>query len=264
MNGKYKVLGIVLSVAVVLGGCSSDDITANELESAKKTETEESVAETEEPTAETVNSDENNDKAESEDANQADSHDSEENKIENIQQKEEAAEEKTVAEETVQKEPVQTESTDTIEATVNKETASSEKETAKNNASSEKEAVNETATPEKESPEPDAVSAATPLVPRVEIIALYAKEEYIVIQNSEPDDIDMTGWSIYSMEGEESFDFPKGYILKAGARIKVGGYGVRDSVDLIWEVDGSEGVWLDDADDPAELYDSRGRVVTMY
>lgn len=104
-------------------------------------------------------------------------------------------------------------------------------------------------------PEPTVTSApeeASVVVPVV-ITGLDKKAEYVSIKNVSDKDIDLTGWYILSVTGEQKYKFPDGYIIKAGAEIKVVSY--QATGDLVWT---TGNMWNNSKSDPAELYNAKG------
>lgn len=95
----------------------------------------------------------------------------------------------------------------------------------------------------------------------VSISALDKKAEYIVIRNSSANAVDLTGWKIVSVLGNQSFTFPA-FSLAAGAAVKVGDSANNSGIDFHW-LDGG-GTWNNSKSDPAELYDSAGKLVDVY
>ncbi|NDI33587.1 thermonuclease family protein [Chengkuizengella sediminis] len=96
----------------------------------------------------------------------------------------------------------------------------------------------------------------------IQITELNLEEEYITIKNSDNTDMDMTGWSVLSVQGDQRFDFPDSYTIKAGETI------------TIWSGDFSRGVWSSDLywtekniwnnnGDPAQLIDANNGIVDI-
>lgn len=83
-------------------------------------------------------------------------------------------------------------------------------------------------------------------------------EEWVEIENAGEIDVDLTGWSI-SDEQEHTYMFPDGFVLRAGARVKVHtGAGNNTQADLYWGR--SVPVWNNDGD-RATLRDSAGSII---
>ncbi|MDR7869749.1 MAG: MBL fold metallo-hydrolase [Tissierellaceae bacterium] len=85
--------------------------------------------------------------------------------------------------------------------------------------------------------------------------------ELVTINNTGDSDVDITGWKLVSVRGNQEFIFPN-YILKAGFSVTVGGYDSRNISDFIWEIGG--GVWSNSQSDPAELYDPNGNLISTF
>ena len=95
----------------------------------------------------------------------------------------------------------------------------------------------------------------------VSISGLDKKAEYIVIENSGANTVDLTGWKIVSVLGNQSFTFPA-FSLATGGEVKVGDSANNSAIDFHW-LDGG-GTWNNSKSDPAELYDSSGKLVDVY
>lgn len=95
----------------------------------------------------------------------------------------------------------------------------------------------------------------------ITIDTLDKKAEYIVIKNSGANAVDLTGWKIVSVQGNQSFTFPA-FNLAAGATVKVGDSANNSGIDFHW-LDGG-GTWNNSKPDPAELYDNSGKLVDVY
>ena len=92
----------------------------------------------------------------------------------------------------------------------------------------------------------------------VAISELNKKAEYIVIKNSGASAVDLTGWKIVSVRGNQTFNFPA-FSLAAGATVKIGDSASNTGIDFHW-LDGS-GTWNNSESDPAVLYDNTGKLV---
>ena len=93
------------------------------------------------------------------------------------------------------------------------------------------------------------------------ISKLDKQAEYIILENSTDLDIDISGWSILSVRGEQSFTFSD-YILKPNSTVKIGDLAKNPDVDFHW-LDG-RGTWNNSDSDPAELYNAQGELVDRY
>ncbi|NJE06186.1 lamin tail domain-containing protein [Thermococcus sp. M36] len=82
--------------------------------------------------------------------------------------------------------------------------------------------------------------------------------EYVLITNEGSADVDMGGWKLMD-ESNHVYTFPAGFILKAGASVKVHtGEGTDTETDLYWGR--KQAVWNNDGD-TAYLYDAEGNLV---
>ncbi len=95
----------------------------------------------------------------------------------------------------------------------------------------------------------------------VKIIELDKQAEYIVLQNNDDVELDLSDWKILSVRGGQSFVFPE-YILAVGSTVKVGDSEKNSDVDFHW-LDG-QGTWSNSKPDPAELYNAKGELVDRY
>ncbi|MFA5881136.1 MAG: lamin tail domain-containing protein, partial [Eubacteriales bacterium] len=64
---------------------------------------------------------------------------------------------------------------------------------------------------------PPAAQTPAPAPAKVVISSIDLKGEIAVIKNNGSNDIDMTGWKLVSQTGTQTYNFPDGFILKAGA-----------------------------------------------
>lgn len=85
--------------------------------------------------------------------------------------------------------------------------------------------------------------------------------EVVQLQNNSSEDVDMTGWKLVSTKGNQTFYFPDGFILKAGASIRVvsGKDAANGEGKLKWT---TANVHNNDGDDPVELYNAIGAKVS--
>lgn len=82
--------------------------------------------------------------------------------------------------------------------------------------------------------------------------------EYVLIKNEGLTDVDMSGWQLKD-EQNHVYTFPNGFILKAGASVKVHtGPGNDTDTDLYWGR--RQAVWNNNGD-TAYLYDAEGHLV---
>lgn len=83
-------------------------------------------------------------------------------------------------------------------------------------------------------------------------------KEIVTIQNTTNKDIDMTGWKLVSEEGNQIFNFPDGYILKANSSITIASG--KATGDLKWT---KKYIWNNDGD-TGILYNDKGKEVSRY
>lgn len=95
--------------------------------------------------------------------------------------------------------------------------------------------------------------------PEIVISDLDKKAEFVELTNKSHSNIDLTGWYIVSVAGNQIFYFPDGYILEAGKSIKVAS---ADAVgDIQWS---ASNIWNNSKSDPAELYNGSGVLVDRW
>ena len=80
--------------------------------------------------------------------------------------------------------------------------------------------------------------------------------EIVTLKNYTSNDINMTGWKLVSVEGNQVFDFPSGYIMKANSQITIASG--KSTGTLKWT---TGNIW-NNSGDRAELYDSFGKLVS--
>lgn len=97
--------------------------------------------------------------------------------------------------------------------------------------------------------------------PMVDIIKLDKKAEIIEIKNTTSSDINLKGWKILSVRGEQTFLFDE-YVLASGSTIRIGDSEKNQNIDFHW-LEG-RGVWNNSKSDPAEIYDASGNLIDRY
>jgi len=93
------------------------------------------------------------------------------------------------------------------------------------------------------------------------ISKLDKKAELVTITNKTDKDVDITGWKLVSVTGNQQFVFPQN-MLKAGCSVTVGGFDSLNISDFDWEE--GRGIWNNSKSDPAELYDASGNLVSRF
>ncbi|WP_018963745.1 MBL fold metallo-hydrolase [Coprothermobacter platensis] len=96
---------------------------------------------------------------------------------------------------------------------------------------------------------------------KVQIVSKDLAGEKVVIKNNGTTDVDMSGWKLISVQGNQTFTFPQGFILRKGASVTVvsgkNAYNNPPSV-LMWK---KANMWNNDKD-PAKLLNSSGVLVS--
>lgn len=94
----------------------------------------------------------------------------------------------------------------------------------------------------------------------IEIINLDKEGEIVKIKNNSDKKIDISGWMLLSVKGEQKFYFPKGTILNSGEIIKIasGRDADKKSDAIIWT---KAYIWNNDGDS-AELFNKKGELIT--
>ena len=98
---------------------------------------------------------------------------------------------------------------------------------------------------------------------KITIVALDYGAEIVTIRNDDSKNVNMTGWKLVSVKGNQVFNFPDGYILKTGSTVLItsGAKAMEADGVLKWTV---SNVHNNDEDDPAELYDMNGNKVSSF
>jgi hypothetical protein len=88
------------------------------------------------------------------------------------------------------------------------------------------------------------------------------KKEYVVIKNRGERSQVMTGWRLESRSARTTFNFPSGFVLRAGGTVNVWSLsGNNTATDLYW------GTWTPnwfDNSDTATLYNASGQLIDTY
>lgn len=114
-------------------------------------------------------------------------------------------------------------------------------------------------------PTPDAPVPSAPTQPAVPtktggvvIQSVDLVNEVVTLKNTSSEDVDLSGWELLSVKGNQSFVFPQGTIIKAGATLTIASGNAAG--DIRWT---NKNIWNNDGD-PAQLIDARGNVVSEY
>jgi len=92
----------------------------------------------------------------------------------------------------------------------------------------------------------------------VKIISVDLKNELVTLKNTSSRDVDISGWTLLSVQGNQSYTFPQGTIIKAGSTLTVASGDATG--DIKWT---KKNIWNNDGD-PARLLDKNGNVVSEY
>ncbi len=94
----------------------------------------------------------------------------------------------------------------------------------------------------------------------IETLGGNTEPEFITVRNSSAVSQNMTGWTIMSVIGPQTYTFPAGYVLEAGASVRVESW--RGAINnppavLLWT---DAAIWLNSGD-AAELRNAGGTLV---
>lgn len=92
----------------------------------------------------------------------------------------------------------------------------------------------------------------------IEIINIDKKDELVTIKNTSSSSMNLKGWKLISLRGNQEFIFPE-YNIEPGGILTVTSGDLEG--DLIW---GSRNIWNNTESDPAELYDNNGNLIFTY
>ncbi|GAA0177045.1 hypothetical protein SH2C18_03410 [Clostridium sediminicola] len=90
----------------------------------------------------------------------------------------------------------------------------------------------------------------------VKIASVDLSQEIVTIKNDSASDVNMSGWKLVSVEGNQTYNFPSNYVLKAGATITIASG--KSTGSLKWT--GSY-IWNNDGD-AAQLYNASNQLVS--
>jgi beta-lactamase superfamily II metal-dependent hydrolase len=91
----------------------------------------------------------------------------------------------------------------------------------------------------------------------VSLVDVDLDNEIVTIKNNNTIDVPMTGWKLVSVEGNQTYQFPDGYTLKAGATVYVtSGANAKDQPPAYLKWTGAY-IW-NNSGDAAELYNAEG------
>lgn len=92
---------------------------------------------------------------------------------------------------------------------------------------------------------------------KVSLVDVDLDNEIVTIKNNDTINVPMTGWKLVSVEGNQTYQFPDGYTLKAGATVYVtSGANAKDQPPTYLKWTGAY-IW-NNSGDAAELYNAEG------
>lgn len=94
-------------------------------------------------------------------------------------------------------------------------------------------------------------------------IIAYFDEEAITITNHGTSNVNMTGWTLVSVEGNQIYTFPDGFVLNKGASVKITS-GPNAENQFPTHLKWTDGYICNNDGDIAELYNSEGEKVSEY
>lgn len=96
----------------------------------------------------------------------------------------------------------------------------------------------------------------------IEIVEASKTHQSFTLRNNEAEDIDISGWYVWSTKGYEVFVFPENTVIKAGAEMTVAcrKSDLAGSADLVWD---KKKVWADNKADNAVLCDKYGNEIAV-
>jgi len=98
----------------------------------------------------------------------------------------------------------------------------------------------------------------------IEIAHIDKGDEIVTIVNHSSEVINMTGWELVSVKGNQVYEFPTGYLIQEGQTIQVvSGRKIEGNGDTILKWTGAY-IWHNEDPDPGKLYDSEGNLVSEY
>lgn len=101
-----------------------------------------------------------------------------------------------------------------------------------------------------------------PVDSKISITGVDLVGEIVTITNGESASVDLSGWYIISVEGNQRYNFPQGTIINPGAIIKVvsGANAVAGPNQLVW----SKAYIWNNSGDLAQLYNAKGELISEY
>ena len=96
------------------------------------------------------------------------------------------------------------------------------------------------------------------------LVAVDKRGEVATVTNFDDHKVDLTGWTLVSVRGPQTFKFPTGFCLEPGQTVQVvsgPAAPVSGNGKLRWT---TAYVWENTKSDPGELRDAGGKLVSSY
>lgn len=121
---------------------------------------------------------------------------------------------------------------------------------------------NKKASPIKERAPNDFHATADSSISSVKIADIDLKNEIVTIKNTSGAEVDISGWKLVSIKGNQIFIFPSGTVIPAGGSLKIvsGPKAHAESDILVWT---KSYIWNNNGD-PGALYNTQGKLVSQY
>jgi len=85
-------------------------------------------------------------------------------------------------------------------------------------------------------------------------------EDMLILRSSAAEDIDLSGWLIYSTRGEDTVMLPEGTVLPEGGAFRLGTRATSEAADLTLDI---KRLWHKSKPDTAVIYDAAGTVAAV-
>ncbi len=95
----------------------------------------------------------------------------------------------------------------------------------------------------------------------VSILSVDKADDRVTLRSASPEEVDLSGWFLFSEKGKEIFVLPEGTVLMPGRTLTITSLSSGEGGDLIWP---EKNVWHKTKDDRAVLCDVYGREVSAY
>lgn len=95
----------------------------------------------------------------------------------------------------------------------------------------------------------------------VSILSVDKADDRVTLRSASAEEVDLSGWFLFSEKGKEIFVLPEGTVLTPGGTLTITSLSSGEGGDLIWP---EKNVWHKTKDDRAVLCDVYGREVSAY